>query len=85
MTIIDYGGKPLSKCSKNELLDIIQSQQENEVKLVKLIERTTEEVEKEKEVPYYKNYISPEKRSYLEGMERVENIVRNFYGINDGK
>lgn len=84
MTIIDYGSKPLNNCSKNELLDIIQSQLENEVKLIKLIERTTKEVEEEKEVPHYKNYISPEKRSYLEGMERVENIVRNFYGFNNG-
>lgn len=83
MTIIDYGSKPLNNCSKNELLDIIQSQLENEVKLIKLIERITKEVEEEKEVPYYKNYISPEKRSYLEGMERVENIVRNFYGFNN--
>ncbi|AKC04968.1 hypothetical protein kochi14H1_1810 [Enterococcus phage phi EF14H1] len=83
MTIIDYGSKPLNNCSKNELLDIIQSQLENEVKLIKLIERTTKEVEEEKEVPHYKNYISPEKRSYLEGMERVENIVRNFYGFNN--
>lgn len=83
MTIIDYGSKSLNNCSKNELLDIIQSQLENEVKLIKLIERTTKEVEEEKEVPYYKNYISPEKRSYLEGMERVENIVRNFYGFNN--
>ena len=83
MTIIDYGSKPLNNCSKNELLDIIQSQLENEVKLIKLIERTTKEVEEGKEVPHYKNYISPEKRSYLEGMERVENIVRNFYGFNN--
>lgn len=83
MPIIDYGSKPLNNCSKNELLDIIQSQLENEVKLIKLIERTTKEVEEEKEVPHYKNYISPEKRSYLEGMERVENIVRNFYGFNN--
>lgn len=83
MTIVDYGSKPLNNCSKNELLDIIQSQLENEVKLIKLIERTTKEVEEEKEVPHYKNYISPEKRSYLEGMERVENIVRNFYGFNN--
>lgn len=83
MTIIDYGSKPLNNCSKNELLDITQSQLENEVKLIKLIERTTKEVEEEKEVPHYKNYISPEKRSYLEGMERVENIVRNFYGFNN--
>lgn len=83
MTIIDYGSKSLNNCSKNELLDIIQSQLENEVKLIKLVERTTKEVEEEKEVPYYKNYISPEKRSYLEGMERVENIVRNFYGFNN--
>ncbi|CAD0301355.1 Phage protein [Enterococcus phage 156] len=83
MTIIDYGSKPLNNCSKSELLDIIQSQLENEVKLIKLIERTTKEVEEEKEVPHYKNYISPEKRSYLEGMERVENIVRNFYGFNN--
>lgn len=83
MTIIDYGSKPLNNCSKNELLDIIQSQLENEVKLIKLIERSYLEVEEEKEVPHYKNYISPEKRSYLEGMERVENIVRNFYGFNN--
>ncbi|UQT00223.1 hypothetical protein EGEOBHOM_00064 [Enterococcus phage vB_OCPT_Car] len=83
MTIIDYGSKSLNNCSKNELLDIIQSQLENEVKLIKLIERTTKEVEEEKEVPHYKNYISPEKRSYLEGMERVENIVRRFYGFNN--
>nr|CAI9187698.1 hypothetical protein [Enterococcus phage Sw5] len=83
MTIIDYGSKSLNNCSKNELLDIIQSQLENEVKLIKLVERTTKEVEEEKEVPHYKNYISPEKRSYLEGMERVENIVRNFYGFNN--
>lgn len=83
MTIIDYGSKSLNNCSKNELLDIIQSQLENEVKLIKLIERTTKEVEEEKEVPHYNNYISPEKRSYLEGMERVENIVRNFYGFNN--
>lgn len=84
MTIIDYGSKKLSSCTKQELLEVIQSQQENELKLVRLIERATEEVEKEKEVPHYKNYISPEKRSYLEGMERVENIVRNFYGIDNG-
>lgn len=83
MTIIDYGSKRLSSCTKQELLEVIQSQQENELKLVRLIERTTKEVEEEKEVPHYKNYISPEKRSYLEGMERVENIVRNFYGFNN--
>lgn len=80
MMILEYT-KKLSSCTKQELILLLQGEVENRQKLVKLLDKAYEDCENDAEDPVYPHYQSQYKQGYLRGIETAENIVRNFYKL----
>ena len=70
----------LSKCSKQELLLIIQAEVENRQKLINLIDKEYDNWNKNIEDARFPNYQSSERKAFLDGIEAATNIVKNFWG-----
>ncbi|WP_241153403.1 hypothetical protein [Enterococcus mediterraneensis] len=80
MMILEYT-KKLSGCTKQELILLLQGEVENRQKLVKLLDKAYEDCENDAEDAAYPHYQSQYKQGYLRGIETAENIVRNFYKL----
>ena len=79
--MIIQSSKKLSKCTKEELMLLVRGDIENRSKLVKLLESEWDKQNEAVEDERFPHYQSPEKQSYLSGMETTINKVRTFYGI----
>lgn len=77
--------KSLEKCTKSELILIIQGQIEGQKRLLDLIDDEWEKSFNEPEDPHRPKYISNEKQSYLDGLERALNIVDMFINPKNKK
>ena len=78
--MIIQSSKKLSKCSKQELLLIIQAEVENRQKLINLIDKEYDNWNKKVEDVRFSNYQSSERKAFLDGIEAATNIVKNFWG-----
>ncbi|EHU8853626.1 hypothetical protein EZ054_03305 [Enterococcus faecalis] len=78
--MIIQSSKKLSKCSKQELLLIIQAEVENRQKLINLIDKEYDNWNKNIEDGRFPNYQSSERKVFLDGIEAATNIVKNFWG-----
>lgn len=79
--MIIQSSKKLSKCTKEELMLLIRGEIENRSKLVKLLESEWDKQDEAVEDERFPHYQSPEKISFLAGMETAINSVRSFYEI----
>lgn len=77
--MIIQSSKKLSKCSKQELLLIIQAEVENRQKLINLIDKEYDNWNKKVEGEKFPNYQSSERKAFLDGIEAATNIVKNFW------
>lgn len=71
--ITKYPDKKLSKCSKEELILLLQSEIENREKLIKRIEKA------------YSCQSSKYDKGYIDGMKAAGNLVKNFYHYEEGE
>lgn len=81
--IIKYPEKKLSKCSKQELILLLQGEIENQEKLIKRIEKEYTLINSKFEDTEYPSYKDTYQQGYLDGMETVTNMVTNFYHYED--
>nr|DAV18277.1 MAG TPA: hypothetical protein [Caudoviricetes sp.] len=79
--MIIQSSKKMTKCSKDELILLLRGEIENRSKLIKLLEEEWDKHNEDIEDERYPNYQSPERQSFLSGMETTINSVRNFYEI----
>lgn len=77
--IIKYQNKRLSKCSKQELILLLQGEIENQEKLIKQIEKEYTLINSKFEDTEYPSYKDTYQQGYLDGMETDSNMVTNFY------
>lgn len=78
--ITKYPDKKLSKCSKQELILLLQGKIENQEKLIKRIEKAYSS-----QSSMLIDFQSPYDQGFLDGMEAVENVVKNFYHYEEGE
>lgn len=79
--MIIQSSKKMSKCTKEELILLLRGEVENRTKLIKLLEKEWNQHNEEIEDQRFPKYQSPEKASFLDGMETAINSVKRFYEI----
>lgn len=79
--MIIQSSKKMSKCTKEELILLLRGEIENRSKLIKLLEKEWDQHNEEIEDQRFPKYQSPEKISFLAGMETAINSVKRFYEI----
>lgn len=79
--MIIQSSKKMSKCTKEELILLLRGEVENRTKLIKLLEKEWNQHNEEIEGQRFPKYQSPEKVSFLDGMETTINLVKSFYEI----
>lgn len=75
--IIEYT-KKLSECSKQDLILLLQGEIDNRGKLLKRIEKAYIN-----QSAMLKDHQSKYDEGFFDGMEAVENIVKNFYHFRE--
>ncbi|EOL42017.1 hypothetical protein [Enterococcus phoeniculicola] len=81
--MIYQSSKKLSKCSKQELLLLLQAEVENRDKLIQLIDKEWDKWNRVIEDTQFPTFQGNERKSLLEGIEMIGNLVKNFYGTGD--